>query len=99
MKLIGFSLGIGQKKNKRFNYVPRHFKDNKQEVDYKIDGIIRKNRDKKTESMDKAWREARVESRNRDNTSFNSRLLIIFLVLLFIALYILDFDLSIFFKK
>lgn len=95
---IKFKLYKGLPKNKRFNYTPRYYKgkDDIDETQFptKLDAYA--------ESLNKndfsgQWRESRLSSRNRSNSGFNRTIYILILVFTFIALYILDFDLSIFF--
>lgn len=94
---IKFTLIKKLKTNNRFNYTPRYYKgkDDVDEAKYntKLDAY--------SESYNKNdfgshWQEARKSSRTRNNTEFNSTILIIVAVLVFIFLWIIDFDLSIF---
>lgn len=95
MKIRFFKLD----KNKKFNYTPRHYEGKKVEKGFKLEEAIRKDRETQTESLITEWQKERLASRNRGNTEVNKRLLIIFLILLLIVLYLLDFDLSIFFNR
>lgn len=95
MKIKGFKL----EKNKRFNYTPRHYQGKDLGNPYKFDERIRKTRETVTTSMNSEWINARKQSRNRNNSEVNKTLIIVFLILCFIALYLLDFDLSIFLKR
>ncbi len=97
---IKFKLFKGLPRNKRFNYTPRYYKgkENTDESKYetKFDAyadVYNKN------DISGQWHERRLESRNRANSGFNNTILIIIAVLVLISLYILDFDLSIFFSK
>jgi hypothetical protein len=87
-------------RNKRFYYKPRFYKGadegNIYEMQSKFDI---KNRQDNYNDYKAQWTKARLESRTRDNTSINYRVIIIIGILVLISLYILDFDLSIFSKK
>ena len=84
-------------RNKKFRYSPRYSKSNKTNL-YGFDSAYAKNRE--TNSVfDKsnAWSEARLRSRNRSNSLFSKTIVFIVLLLCLVFLYIIDFDLSIFF--
>lgn len=94
---IKFTLIKKLKTNNRFNYTPRYYngKDDVDEAKHatKIDAY--------SESYNKNdfgshWKDARTSSRTKGNIEFNSTILIIVAVLVFIFLWIIDFDLSIF---
>lgn len=97
---IKFKLYKGLPKNKRFNYTPRYYKG-KQDVDSqdfptKFDAYA--------ETLNKndfsgQWHEKRKNLRNRNNSGFNRTIYILIIIFTFLALYILDFDLSIFYKS
>lgn len=96
LKINLFKLG----KNKRFNYNPRYFKDHTKKNIYSIDSAYQKNRDfRSSADISYQWKQARLNSRNRKNKFFSSRILIIIFVLLFLFLILIDFDISIFFKQ
>ena len=87
-------------KNKRFYYKPRFYKGAEEGNVYDIQSKFDISNRKDVYNDYKAqWSKARVESRTRDNAGVNYRLITIVVVLILIALYILDFDLSIFRKK
>ncbi|MFD1063479.1 hypothetical protein ACFQ1Q_09500 [Winogradskyella litorisediminis] len=95
---IKFKLYKGLPKNKRFNYTPRYYKG-KQEID---EQEFPTKFDAYAETLNKndfsgQWHETRLNQRNRGNSGFNKTIYILILVFTFIALYILDFDLSIFY--
>ncbi|RNC84863.1 MAG: hypothetical protein ED556_09775 [Winogradskyella sp.] len=97
---IKFKLFKGLPKNKRFNYTPRYYKG-KQDTDEtayptKFDAYAETLNDN---DISGHWHEKRISSRNRNNSGFNTTIYIIILILVFISLYILDFDLSIFSKS
>ena len=87
-------------RNKRFNYTPRYYKgkevSNPSAYSSKFDAYadtLNKN------DFSGQWHESRIKSRTRHNSGFNKTIYLIILILVFICLYILDFDLSIFFKS
>lgn len=94
MKIKLFSL----RKNKKFNYTPRHYQGKDMGNTYEIDSRIRRDRETQTNHFTVKWQEMREDSRNKKNVEVNKTILIILLILIFIVLYILDFDLSIFKK-
>jgi len=88
------------RKNKRFNYVPRHYKSNGVgspfEIKHKFDDYrktVGPSGNIKTKFLT-AW----DELRNSPDRAANRRILIISAILVLIFLYIIDFDLSIFFQ-
>jgi len=92
---------LGKKKNKKFSYTPRYYKQDGEkspfEMTHKFDEY-RKTIDTPNSLKGKfasAWDEYRENPKNPANT----RVLYICVVLLLVFLYIIDFDLSIFFKK
>ncbi|MDO4230087.1 MAG: hypothetical protein Q4C98_09750 [Capnocytophaga sp.] len=92
MKIKLFSL----RKNKRFNYTPRHYDGKDKGNAFEMDSRIRRDRETQTNHFTVQWRDTRQESRNKKNMEVNKTFLIVLAILLFLALYILDFDLSIF---
>jgi len=94
---IKFTLIKKLKTNNRFNYTPRYYNGKEHVDEAKYDTKI----DAYTESYNKNdfgshWKDARKSSRTRGNIEFNSTILIIVTILVFIFLWIIDFDLSIF---
>lgn len=94
MKIRLFSL----RKNKKYNYTPRYYQGKEAGSAFEINSRIRKDRERPVQNFNNLWQEARNDSRNRKNREINKTFLIVLVILLFIALYILDFDLSIFKK-
>ncbi|MCF8274472.1 MAG: riboflavin synthase subunit beta [Flavobacteriaceae bacterium] len=89
------------RKNKKFSYTPRHFDDkgegNPFEIKHKFDDFrktVGSNNGLKTK-INNALDDLKS---NPDETS-NKRILIIIGILILIFLFIIDFDLSIFFPK
>lgn len=97
---IKFTLIKKLPRNKRFNYTPRYYrgKEDTDEAKYatKFDAYADAYN---TSDFSGQWHEARMNNRNRGNSGFNKTIyfLIAFFVLIF--LFIIDFDLSIFFSK
>lgn len=96
---IKFTLIKRLPKNKRFNYTPRHYKGKEDTDELKYPTKF----DAYAENLNKNdfgghWHESRIKSRNRDNSEFNKTILILVLFFILIFLYIIDFDLSIFFS-
>ena len=88
-----------QRQNRRYNYTPRYFKGKKDENPYDFDSPFSKFRDiHNSNDFGAHWREARSQSRNRGNRGFSKLVLLILSILVLLALYVLDFDLSIFNK-
>ena len=88
------------RKNKRFNYIPRHYKTNGDgspfEIKHKFDEYrktVGPSGNIKTKFVS-AW----GELRNSPDRAANRRILIIVAILILIFLFIIDFDLSIFLK-
>lgn len=85
------------KQNNRYNYTPRYYKGKEDANEYNFANKF----DKYYETYNKNdfgshWRDARQVSRTRSNGGLNKTILFIVLILVFICLWILDFDLSIF---
>lgn len=94
---IKFTLIKRLPKNKRFNYTPMHYKGK----EVKDESSYATKFDAYAENYNKndfagQWHESRISQRNRNNSEFNKTIWIIALILTFIFLYIIDFDLSIF---
>ena len=88
------------RKNRRYNYTPRYYKGKEDGNPYDFDSKFSKYRDTyNSNDIGQQWKNARMQMRTRKNRSFSLRLLSIILVLFFLALYILDFDLSLFISK
>ena len=88
---------LKQRNNRRFNYTPRYFKGKDVVNPYAFENTFERYRDTPNKNDFGAhWREARTINRNRKNRAVSPTLLIIIALLLLAALYVLDFDLSIF---
>jgi len=85
------------RKNRRYNYTPRYYKGKDEGNLYEFDSKFSKYRDTyNSNDFGQKWKEMRLQMRTKKNRSISLRLLLIILGLVFICLYILDFDLSIF---
>jgi hypothetical protein len=86
-------------KNKKFNYTPRHFKNegNPFEIKHKFDEF------RKTvgnnNSLKGKVKSALNEFKETPDRAVNRRILIIIALLILVFLFIIDFDLSIFFSN
>ena len=92
---------FGSRKNKKFNYTPRHFDDKGEgspfEIKHKFDDYrktVGNNSGLKTK-----FNNALDDLKESPDRQVNRRILIIVSILILIFLYIIDFDLSIFFSK
>lgn len=92
---------LKSKKNKKFSYTPRYFDDkgegNPYEIKHKFDNFrttIGNNNGLKTK-----FNKAINDLKTNPNKEANNRILIIVAILLLIFLFIIEFDLSIFFSK
>ena len=97
---IKFTLFKGLNRNKRFNYTPRYYKGKEvtDEASYstKFDAYAdtyNKN------DFSGQWHESRINGRTRNNSGFNGTILVLIGIFILIFLFIIDFDLSIFFSN
>ncbi len=83
------------KKNARYNYTPRYYKGKDTGNIYDFDSKFNKYREA-TNAIDfgAQWSRDRKASRNRGNREINRRVIYVAIVLIFIFLWIIDFDLS-----
>lgn len=96
---IKFTLIKRLPKNKRFNYTPRYYKgkEDADELKYMTKFDVYADTYNKGDFSGQ-WHETRINSRNRNNSGFNKTILILIGFFVLIFLYIIDFDLSIFFS-
>ena len=84
-------------KNRRYTYTPRYYRGKEEGNLYEFDSRFSKYRNTfNSNDFGNQWQDARVQMRTKKNRSISLRLLLIILSLVFVCLYILDFDLSIF---
>ncbi len=90
---------IFKRTNKKFDYKPRFYKG--EENPYKIEHKLDKFRTSvgKNKGLKANLKTAVNEFKNSKDSGFNKTIMIIIAILVFIFLYIIDFDLSIFSKK
>ena len=91
---------LSRRKNKKFSYTPRHYKSDKEgspfEITHKFDEYRTTVGEQSLKSNFKtAWQGLR---QNRDKGT-SRRILIILAILLLIFLFIIEFDLTIFFQN
>ena len=85
------------RKNRRYNYTPRYFDGKEVNNIYDFDSKFSKYRETfNRNDFGQQWKSKRMEMRVHGNRHFSIRLIIIISLLIFLVLYILDFDLSIF---
>ncbi len=88
-------------KNKKFDYAPRYYKNESDGSPYKFEQKFDKFRTTvgSTRGLKKKLGNAMADIRREGDRSHKIRFLVILSLLLFIFLYIIDFDLSIFYSK
>lgn len=83
--------------NTRYNYTPRYFDGKDTGNIYDFESKFEKYKNTaNSNDFGAAWKEDRKASRNRGNREINRRVIYIALILVFIFLWIIDFDMSIF---
>ncbi len=89
------------RKNKKFSYSPRYYDDQGRGNPFKIEHKLDKFRSTvgSEGNLKGRFSGAMADSRRQGDRYLGTRLLIITAILLLIFLYIIDFDLSIFFKR
>lgn len=87
-----------RRENRRYNYTPRYYKgkESQQSFDFDTSTFHRYRDMPNARDFGAHWKEDRINSRNRKNRDFNKRIVLIAVILIFIFLWIIDFDLSIF---
>ena len=89
------------RKNKKFNYTPRYFDDKGEgspfEMKHKFDDFRKTVGDNK--GLKAKFVDAFDDLKNNQDQKVNKRLIIIVAILLLVFLFIIEFDLSIFFSK
>lgn len=88
------------RKNKKFGYEPRYFNDNGEGNPYQIEHKFDKFRTTvgSKNSLKDKFTSAWDDLKNSSDKKSNKRVLLIITILILIFLYIIDFDLSIFFN-
>ena len=86
-------------KNRRFNYTPRFFKG-KEDTTINFESKISRSRDQYNSiDMGMNWSDQRDKMRNTRNRGVNPTLILIVVFLILVFLYIIDFDLTIFYNN
>ena len=87
-------------RNKKFNYKPRYFNKKNEKMNFLFSSRIRNDRED-FDSNDRSsfWQQERIRNRIKENRSFNKLFILILFFLVFIFFYIIDFEISIFFKN
>jgi len=87
------------RQNKRYNYTPRYYKGKEEGNLYDFGTKIEKSMDTyNTVDFGNHWRDARNSSRTRANRGLNRTIIYVIAILVFLFLWLIDFDLSIFSK-
>ncbi len=89
------------RKNKKFNYSPRYYDDKGEGNPFKIEHKLDKYRSTVNSQggLKGKFRSAMSDMKREGDRNIKIRMLIITSILILIFLYIIDFDLSIFFKS
>ncbi|MCK8522794.1 riboflavin synthase subunit beta [Aquimarina sp. D1M17] len=89
------------KKNKKFSYSPRYWDDKGEGNPYQMEHKFDKYRTTvgKNKGLKSTFNDAIDDLKNRSDRNVNRRIIWIVAVLVFIFLYLIDFDLSIFFTR
>ena len=89
------------RKNKKFNYSPRYYDDKGEGNPFKIEHKLDKYRStvNAPSGLKAKFRGAMSDIRKEGDRNLKLRMTIIIAILVLIFLYIIDFDLSIFFKS
>lgn len=86
-------------KNRRFNYTPRFFRG-KEDISINFESKISKSRDQYNSiDMGMHWSDQRDKKRNTGNRGVNLTLILTVIFLILVFLYIIDFDLTIFYTN
>ena len=86
-------------KNRRFNYTPRFFKG-KEDIPINFESKFSKYRDTYNSiDMGMNWSDQRDKMRNKRIRGINMTLILIVVFLILVFLYIIDFDLTIFYTN
>ena len=89
------------RKNKKYSYSPRYYDDSGEGSPFKIEHKLDKFRStaEAPGGLKSRFQNAMADMRTEGDRQLNYRFLIILAILILIFLYIIDFDLSIFFKS
>ncbi|MGC6421373.1 MAG: hypothetical protein ACON47_02840 [Flavobacteriaceae bacterium] len=84
-------------KNRRYNYTPRYYKGKEEGNPYDFDSKFSRFRETyNANDFGHQWKDAREKMRHRGNRSISPLLLLLIGLLSLLALYVLDFDWTLF---
>ncbi|PCJ98270.1 MAG: riboflavin synthase subunit beta [Flavobacteriaceae bacterium] len=86
-------------KNKKFNYSPRYYDDKGEGSPFKMDQSLDKYRTVHARGLKGKINNAVEDMKKTGDRNLKIRMVVIIAILILLSLFILDFDLSIFFKK
>ena len=89
------------RKNKKYGYTPRYYDDKGEGNPFKIQHRLDRFRSTAGPQggVKSRWKRAMADSRQKGDRNYKLRFYLVLAILLVLALYLLDFDLSIFFPK
>lgn len=92
---------LGRRKNKQFNYKPRHFEHDGEGSPFKIEHKFDKYRSTVGENkgLKNKFKTAWADLKTKSDKEVRLRLITIIAVLILLFLFIIDFDLSIFYRQ
>ena len=89
-------MGFLKRTNKKFDYQPRYYKGEPLKIEHKLDQF--RTTAGKNKGLKSKFSDAVNDLNNPDKTA-NKTIIYIILILILVFLYIIDFDLSIFYSK
>lgn len=91
-------MGIVKRTNKKYDYQPRYYKSDKEGSPFKIEGRFDEHRKTLTYggNLKKRFTTAWDELQENRKGGYNRTIALVFIILVFLFLWIIDFDLSIF---
>lgn len=92
-------MGIFKKQYKKFDYQPRYYKGEGNPYEFKHKFDEHRTTVGKRKSIKEKLGAAITEFKTSENGGINKTIVLITIILVFIFLYIIDFDLSIFLKR
>lgn len=86
-----------KRSNNRFNYTPRYYEGKSEGNIYEFGSKFSKYKETYNKNdFGSHWRDARMASRTRSNRGVNRTIVLIVFILVFLFLWLIEFDLSIF---
>ena len=91
-------MGIVKRTNKKYDYQPRYYKSDKEGSPFKIEGRFDEHRKTLVTggNLKKRFLTAWDELQENKKRGYNKTIALIFIILVFLFLWIIDFDLSVF---